>query len=305
VNNLVPSQPQRDLAALAVKVRAGLDGAAQAGATMLAHLIDVGEVLIAAKKQAGPGKWLQWLKRGCDLSEDRAERLMRLARGKSHLDSARVRNLSLAGALRLIKQAEPAREPKQRQLPPPTASSTPSDKTPKTARFDAHGWWTSAFVEERRHFVDSIGQRDWEAAIPPSWRRDDIGAASSDEMARMTARIEELERELRQRDLTIAGLRRQLGEPVDDGLEIPPFLQRTPTPAAGRSNGHAEEAKQHVLQAPFSLPRDWRQLPAAELENLILAVRRSAVHTPLTEKQWRLVDRMRKRVAELSPRNCS
>jgi hypothetical protein len=45
--------------------------------------------------------------------------------------------------------------------------------------------------------------------------------------------------------------------------------------------------------------RGWRRMPAVELEDLILAVRRHAVHQHLTASQWAMVDRMRARLARL------
>ena len=45
--------------------------------------------------------------------------------------------------------------------------------------------------------------------------------------------------------------------------------------------------------------RGWRRLLLADLEMLILAVRREAAHRHLTAAKWRLVDRMRERVTAL------
>jgi hypothetical protein len=45
--------------------------------------------------------------------------------------------------------------------------------------------------------------------------------------------------------------------------------------------------------------RGWRRLPPADLENLILAVRRSAVRHHLSSAGWRQVDRMRRRLRQL------
>jgi hypothetical protein len=43
----------------------------------------------------------------------------------------------------------------------------------------------------------------------------------------------------------------------------------------------------------------WRRLPPAELENLILTIRRSAADQHLAFDDWQQVDRMRKRLAKL------
>jgi len=96
------------------------------------------------------GNWLAWLKRECDLSEDKAERYMQIARGRAKLEanSARLRNLSLSNALRVIKKSEP----------PGSKSSRPAAKTKKHATsLDALGWWSGASLEERRHFLEGVG----------------------------------------------------------------------------------------------------------------------------------------------------
>jgi hypothetical protein len=45
--------------------------------------------------------------------------------------------------------------------------------------------------------------------------------------------------------------------------------------------------------------RGWRRLPPADLETLIVRFRREAVRRHLSDAEWRLVDRMRKRAAAL------
>lgn len=46
-------------------------------------------------------------------------------------------------------------------------------------------------------------------------------------------------------------------------------------------------------------PKIMNSLPPAELENLVLRIRRSAVTHPLSERDWKRVDRMRRRLAVL------
>ena len=45
--------------------------------------------------------------------------------------------------------------------------------------------------------------------------------------------------------------------------------------------------------------RSWRRMSVVELEGLVLALRRQAVHQHLTSSQWAFVDRLRSRVARL------
>ena len=45
--------------------------------------------------------------------------------------------------------------------------------------------------------------------------------------------------------------------------------------------------------------RGWRRMPATELEDLILAVRRRAERQHLSPSEWLMVDHMRARMAKL------
>jgi hypothetical protein len=90
---------------------------------------------------------------------------MRLAKGRAVLeaDSVRARNLSLAGALRLLGPANP-----RKGAPPRPSRSKASLRWP--GRHDALGWWAQAPVEERRDFIDAIGRTALLQAVPPTWR---------------------------------------------------------------------------------------------------------------------------------------
>ena len=43
----------------------------------------------------------------------------------------------------------------------------------------------------------------------------------------------------------------------------------------------------------------WLQLPPSELAHLILQIRHTAVHRHLSVQEWRMLDRMRRRLAAL------
>jgi len=45
--------------------------------------------------------------------------------------------------------------------------------------------------------------------------------------------------------------------------------------------------------------RGWRDRSVVEVEDLVLAIRRRAVRQHLSSSEWRLVDRMRARLAKL------
>src|SRR5262245_1792740 len=141
-----------DLDVLAKAVREHLQASANAAQNCLEHTLDAGDALIRAKAQVKHGEWLPWLKL-CDLSADKAERCMKLARRRAELNSAGVRNLS--SALKLVAKKKPVDGP------------TAKKSTPLT-HFDPLARWLSASPEDRSRFIDSVGLKPLPAAIPPS-----------------------------------------------------------------------------------------------------------------------------------------
>jgi hypothetical protein len=215
-----------DLDALAAMVRDAHHAVELAVSDMLEHAFRAGHALNLAKTQVPKGRWGQWRDEHTGVKE-RTDRVYReLAANRAELESYRqsVDDLSIAAALRILGTLRTGRA-----LPVAAARrSKPKLDVPAVI-----AWWNDASLEDRRCFLDSAGRRAIDDARPPSWRHsDDIGASSTGEIARLKSRIEELQREVRQRDLTIAGLRRELGMPVDDGLDIPTFLRRLPPPDA-------------------------------------------------------------------------
>ena len=89
---------------------------------------------------------------------------MRIARGRAVLeaDSARVRNLSLTAALRLIqeKSGTPRGGARRRSV---------GKKTNTANSLDALGWWGGASPKQRRHFLEGVGLRSLRDAEPPAW----------------------------------------------------------------------------------------------------------------------------------------
>jgi Protein of unknown function (DUF3102) len=155
--NFKPTAEIYDLDALGKAVREHLQASANAAQNLLEHTLDAGDALIRAKAQVKHGEWLPWLKL-CDLSADKAERYMKLARHRAELNSAGVRNLSLSAALKLVAKKKPVNRPK-------TKKSRPAN------HFDALVWWSGASTEARSRFIDGVGLKLLLAAIPPSWRR--------------------------------------------------------------------------------------------------------------------------------------
>ena len=219
-----------DLDALAAIVRDGHRAVGLAARDVFEHAVKAGAR--AARGQgagSGHGKWLPWLRRSCEISERQAQRYMEIARSSrtSWLASpTRVSDLSLRGLKRLLKP--------------------PADRAPPVRRRPAGQKPLGKLDSARGRSVGSILRRSKSSSacsIPsgraqsrlrrrPPGGKTISGPASAGEIARLNARVEELQREVRQRDLTIAGLRRELGMPVDDGLDIPTFLRRLPPPDA-------------------------------------------------------------------------
>ena len=153
--NFKPTAEIDDLDVLAKAIREHLQASANAAQNYLEHTLDVGDALIRAKAQVKHGEWLPWLKL-CDLSEDNAERYMKLARHRAELNSAGVRNLSLSAALKVIAKKKPVDGPKAKKSRPLT-------------HFDPLEWWSSASPEARSRFIEGVGLKPLLAAIPPSW----------------------------------------------------------------------------------------------------------------------------------------
>jgi hypothetical protein len=57
-----------NLKELGASVRAGLAAMAHAAKTVFAHVFEIGEALIEAKKLVGHGRWIPWLEAECGLS---------------------------------------------------------------------------------------------------------------------------------------------------------------------------------------------------------------------------------------------
>jgi hypothetical protein len=157
----IKSQATADLDALAKEVREHLQAAANDFRAGAERVTAAGDALICAKDQVKHGGWLKWLKT-CDLSEDKAERYMRLARNRAQLDSADLRNLSVDALLKRIKESEST-------APSNTPARTTSEPTSELTHLDVLGWWSSADHQARQHFLDGIGLRGIIDHVPPAW----------------------------------------------------------------------------------------------------------------------------------------
>jgi hypothetical protein len=211
-----------DLDTLAGTVRAEHVAVIHAAANVLHHAICAGDALIAAQEPVSKN-WERWLAENCDLKLRTSQVYMQLARRRSKIETQaqHAAPLTLGGALKLLAGGQPAGPKAPGRIKP-----RPAGKKKTLSKFDVLEWWldVAPFEGERCWLLDNIGRKELREALP--WPieevRGDVGAQSTGELGRLTARVEELERELRQANLTIAGLRRQLGDDGGDA-ELPAY----------------------------------------------------------------------------------
>ena len=101
-----PDLPAHDLPTLAARVRAAhadCEASLQKG---LDYALECGRYLIEAKSQVPYGEWITWVRDQCEMSEQLAQRYMRVAKHWPRLteeaDTSRVTHLSFRQALELI-----------------------------------------------------------------------------------------------------------------------------------------------------------------------------------------------------------
>jgi hypothetical protein len=128
----------------------------------------------------------------------------------------------------------------------------PAHKSPAPARREQHVCWQcgvrAAVGEVQQHAYDAFWETDvWlhPACVADFERklkeeaaaRDDIGEASTGEIERLNARVEELQNEKRVLELRVIGLESENNELktrlADLTGDVPPFLDRTRRPAPG------------------------------------------------------------------------
>jgi hypothetical protein len=177
---LPASATAASLGELATTIRVADQGVAQTAAYVIELALTAGDALLKAKVKIGHGNWLFYLKNQCDLSEDRAERYMRIARGRTVLEanSARMRNLSLTAALKLIERSKRASEDSR-----PKAGREKAPKITKAVKTGSRQLnslaWSDASPDERARFLNTIGKPAVLAAAPPGWNLDEESEAST------------------------------------------------------------------------------------------------------------------------------
>ena len=166
---------------------------------------------IAAIKKARPDDWedIVWAK--CNLRRSSAYAI-RIADGTKTPEEQRAKNRERVVRHRALRNAQAAGSSRPKQLP----ASKPAAKS--VTSFDVIRWWTGTSLDDRRHFVDSIGLAAVLEAMPPAWapilERRVLGQVEQ------RRRREEAEAATPMKSVAIAG--------KDDGLDAPHVVAATP-----------------------------------------------------------------------------
>jgi len=167
---------------LAYQIRTGIKDLKGALGNALRIALDVGDALAAARKRVPSRKWQSWLRENCLLSVRTANLYVELAGHRDEIEAEidRAGEMSLRAAKRLIsKRPEDAPDkdapPAGGREPPPSKPGRPTTR-PQGKDDAAH----------------------------------DIGADSCREAERLRVRVEELQAQVRQRDIKITGLESEI-----------------------------------------------------------------------------------------------
>jgi hypothetical protein len=132
---------------------------------VLEHAMHAGDDLLAMRELVPPGQWQAYLRANTDISERSARVYIRVAKARTELSgsTAAGRPLSLRAALKYL-QDDPEGSRKR-----PGTKPKPKLKKP-AAPLDALGWWSSASLEQRQHFLDGAGLPGILSSLPTEWR---------------------------------------------------------------------------------------------------------------------------------------
>jgi hypothetical protein len=165
------------------------------GKRVVADVIEIGRRLTEAKPIAGHGNWLAWLEREFKWTEMTATRFINvyeMSKSNNLLDL----ELPISG-LYLLAAPSTSKEARDEIIERAQAGETvPVAEVKRT-------------IERAKGRKPKQGLRGKRALSP---RGDDTGPSSAGEAERLRCRIEELQAQVRQRDITIEGLRRDIAE---------------------------------------------------------------------------------------------
>ena len=122
---------QITVADLAARIRAEHEAVVSAMTRGIEHAMACGDLLIEAKAQLKHGEWLPWLRDECPISEQMAQRYMRLAKHRAEIEAANpswMTDLTLTDALQLIAQQTEAKEPPVPETEPPAPKLEPQSE---------------------------------------------------------------------------------------------------------------------------------------------------------------------------------
>ena len=191
------------------EINAFIDKLVHAGEKIVQYKCSIGRH-IAAIKKARPDDWedIVWAK--CNLRRSSAYAYIRIADGTETPEEQRAKNRERVVRHRALRNAQAAGSSWPKQLP----ASKQAAKS--VTSFDVIRWWTGTSLDDRRHFVDSIGLAAVLEAMPPAWapilERRVLGQVEQ------RRRRDEAEAATPMKSVATAG--------KDDGLDILTFLDR-------------------------------------------------------------------------------
>jgi hypothetical protein len=148
----LPVDRSNSLGALAAQITAEHDAVGTATGQALKHALAAGEALLEARERLG-GRFVSWIKTACNMPPSTAYLYIEVAEGRTVIEQALsngVGNLTLRGAVRLLKTKTKKADPKPRK---------PSSKSSKSATGLCSLDWVGANRATRSQFVDSVGAK--------------------------------------------------------------------------------------------------------------------------------------------------
>jgi hypothetical protein len=163
----IVGQAARSLDELVERVRKAQAGYIHATISSVAHAIDGGQALIAAKELTPHGQWGNFLKR-CDIGERQAERYMRLAQlvAANPTCESDLIGLTIETAIKKLSPPKPRNTKEHRQGTKVVAAPR---VTARATHLDVIAAWTAATPVDRAKAIDAIGLEALLAAIPGAW----------------------------------------------------------------------------------------------------------------------------------------
>jgi hypothetical protein len=244
------------------EINAFIDKLVHAGEKIVQYKCSIGRH-IAAIKKARPDDWedIVWAK--CNLRRSSAYAYIRIADGTETPEEQRAKNRERVVRHRALRNAQAAGSSWPKQLP----ASKPAAKS--VTSFDVIGWWTGTSLDDRRHFIDSIGLAAVLEAMPLAWapilerrvlgqvkqrrRREEAEAATPMKSVAIAGKDDGLDAGARQIIENVTGFFSTLHEWRVPKFLAPGIIKLESEPACGAHRGqHRSVARAHGLTQPHT-----------------------------------------------------